>query len=42
MELSYGWQLEQQMRLGLSVGFDEIYQDFTFDGVGFNLIIEVK
>jgi hypothetical protein len=42
MELSYGWQLEQQMRVGLSVGFDEIYQDFTFDGVGFNLIIEVK
>ena len=42
LELSYGWQLAQQMRLGLSVGFDEIYKNFTYDGLGFNLIIEVE
>ena len=42
LECSYGWQLVSLMRIGLSVGFDEIYKNFTCDGVGFNLIIEVK
>ena len=42
LECSYGWQLVELMRIGLSVGFDEIYKNFTFDGVGFNLIMEMK
>ena len=39
LEASYGWQLDKSMRIGLSVGFDEIYKDFNYDGIGLNLII---
>lgn len=34
-ELSYGWQLPGEMRIGLSAGMD----GSTFDGLGFNLIL---
>jgi len=34
-ELSYGWQLSKDMRVGLSAGWDGSH----FDGLGFNLIV---
>ena len=37
-ELSYGWQLPQDLRFGLSAGWDGA----TFDGLGFNLILPLK
>lgn len=42
LEFSYGWHLIDQMRIGLSVGFDNIYNGFDFDGIGFNMIIEAR
>lgn len=35
VELSYGWQLDTQLRIGACVGWD----GSEFDGVGFNLIL---
>lgn len=37
-ELSYGWQLPQNLRVGLTAGMD----GSTFDGVGFNLTLPLR